>query len=188
MPFVVWITGLPGSGKSTIAKRLVTLLDASGVKAEYLRLDEFRKEIAPSPKYTDEERDKVYSELSSRATKLNKEQRNVIVDATAHKAKFRADLKALVPDLVEVYVKCSLETCIERESKRKSGLVAAELYRKALERRRTGKTFEGLGDVVGVDVPFEEGSPDLVIESDKAAAEQSAKAIMDMLKRRSFIK
>jgi adenylylsulfate kinase-like enzyme len=42
--------------------------------------------------------------------------------------------------------------------------------------------------VVGVDVPFEEGSPDLVIESDKAAAEQSAKAIMDMLKRRSFIK
>ena len=51
MPFAIWITGLPGSGKSTIAKELAKKIDA-----KILRLDEFRSKLVSNPRFTDEER------------------------------------------------------------------------------------------------------------------------------------
>ena len=50
---------------------------------------------------------------------------------------------------------CDLEEAMRREAGRPEGLVMADLYAKALKRRRTGEQFEGLGEVIGVDVEFE---------------------------------
>jgi adenylylsulfate kinase len=77
---------------------------------------------------------------------------------------------------------------MEREAARKEGLVLADLYRKSLERKRTGKEFPGLGQVVGVDIPYEEEpNAEVVIRSDTTEPVQAASIIMDELKRRGLI-
>jgi adenylylsulfate kinase len=188
MSWAIWITGLPGSGKSTISQSLLNKLDEAGIKVEYLRLDEFRKKLVPSPKYTEEEREYVYEELVKMAFELVSAGKNTIIDATAHRRRWREDAKKRISNFIEVYISCELTTCIERESGRPEGLVAAELYKRALERRKTGGADGRLGEVVGVDVPFEEGGADVVIESDRVSPEESAEIIFRNLVKRGFYK
>jgi adenylylsulfate kinase-like enzyme len=179
MSWLIYITGLPGSGKSTIARALLKLLSSRGIEAAYLRLDEIRKEIIPEPQYTEEEREKVYRSYAERGLELFRAGKNVILDATAHRRKWRDLLRDKVDNFLEVHIKCDLETCIKRESERKEGLVMAGLYEKALERKRTGKDFPGLGEVIGVDIPYEESKEaDIVIESDKLTPEEAAQEIL----------
>jgi len=184
MAFAVWITGLPGSGKSTIAKELVKALK----NAEYLRLDEIRKKFVNEPKFTDEERELVYSKFVEEGVSKIALGKNVVYDATAHKLKWRSKARSGITDFIEVRVQCSLSSCIERESKRSEGLVLADLYRKAIERKRTGKQFEGLGQVVGVDVPFEENkNVEVEIDSEKMGPKEAASAIFEEIKKRGWI-
>ncbi len=185
MGWAIWITGLPGSGKSTIAKELIKELE--GVKL--LSLDEIRKEIVSLPKFTKEEREYVYKVLAEKAAKLVSEGQNVILDATGNRLIWRDYARNLIPNFMEVYVKCPLEICIKRESSRPEGLVMADLYRKALERKKTGKQFRDLGEVPGVDVPYEENkAAEIVIKSDKVSADEAAKVIFDELKKKGWWK
>ena len=185
MPFAVWITGLPGSGKSTIAKELIKHLE----NTEYLRLDEIRKKYIEKPRFTDEERDRVYRLLIEDGAKAYKSGRNVVFDATAHRLAWRNEARKAMEDFLEVRVTCPIGICMERESARKEGLVLADLYRKALERKRSGKEFEGLGKVVGVDVPYEEnGSAEIVIDSRDMSAREAADAVLKEIKRRGWAK
>ncbi|MEM1550927.1 MAG: adenylyl-sulfate kinase, partial [Candidatus Bathyarchaeia archaeon] len=59
----VWITGLPGSGKSTVAHLLAEKLKSMNIHACVLSSDALRRVITPNPKYTEEERDMVYGVL-----------------------------------------------------------------------------------------------------------------------------
>ncbi|MFC1559842.1 adenylyl-sulfate kinase [Candidatus Margulisiibacteriota bacterium] len=185
MSFAVWITGLPGSGKSTIAKELIKHLE----NVEYLRLDEIRKKFVKAPKFTDEERDFVYRAFAEEGIKALKRNRHVVYDAAAHKLKWRDFARGRIEEFIEVYVKCPVDICIKREGKRKSKHVIADLYKKSLERKKSGKVFKGLGQVVGVDVPYEESkNTDIVIYSDKVSSEEGADLILNELKRRKWIK
>ncbi len=181
--FTLWLTGLPGSGKSTIAKELLKLLDKNKISYKYLRLDQFRKKIISSPQYTKKERDFVYKKLADYAFELSKNN-NVIVDATAYKKKYRDYLRDKVKNFIEIYVKCPVELCIERESKRKQGLVMANIYKKAmkrknLEKNKTKKEFGNLGQVIGIDVKFEENkNAEIIIESDKINQKDAAEIIL----------
>jgi len=184
VPFAVWMTGLPGSGKSTIAKELLNQLD----NTEYLRLDAIRKKYVQQPKFTDEERELVYSKFAEEGAELIKQGKNVLFDATAYRRIWRDNARSQIKDFLEVYVKCPIEKCAEREGSRGEGLVMADMYRKALERQRTGKQFEGLGSVVGIDVPFEENSDvEMIIDSDKISPKEAAKAVLDQLKKKGWI-
>ena len=184
MPFAVWVTGLPGSGKSTIAKELINLLK----NTEYLRLDEMRKKFIKEPKFTDEERELVYSKFIDEGISRIAEGKNVVFDATAHKLKWRSEARSKINNFIEVNIKCPLDVCIERESKRGEGLVLANLYRKALKRKNAGKIFDGLGQVVGVDVPFEEnGNVEIEIESEKIGPKEAASVIFEEIKKRGWI-
>lgn len=179
---IIWITGLPGSGKSTIAKELLKLLDKNKISYKYLRLDKFRKKIIAKPKYTEEERDFVYRKLADYAFRISKNN-NVIIDATAYKRRYRDYLRKKVKNFIEVYVKCPLNICIKRESKRKNGLVMAAMYRKALERKKTGKEEKNLGQVIGVDVEFEENkNVEVIIKSDKINPKEAARIIFNEIK------
>ncbi|EGB13829.1 putative adenylylsulfate kinase [Pseudodesulfovibrio mercurii] len=153
--WAIWVVGLPGSGKSTLADGLRDALTARGVDVELLRMDERRKAYFPEPRYTREERETAYRLFAEEAARLVRRGRNVILDGSAYKAAMRRYARALIPRFAEVFVHCGLDTAMAREAGRPAGKVMADLYRKALERRKTGRDFEGLGEVIGVDVPFE---------------------------------
>lgn len=185
MTWVIWLTGCPGSGKTSIAREFVKLLGS--VEFEMLRLDEFRKKIVLEPKYTEDERDMVYNAVGVMASFLAKHGVNVIIDATAHRKKWRDRARANIDNFYEVYIKCPLDVCMQRESERIDNLIVSEMYKKAIERKKKlerGGPVEKteVGDVIGVDVPYEESeTSELVIESDEVTIEEGAKMIYRML-------
>jgi adenylylsulfate kinase len=176
MKFCLWVCGLPGSGKTTIAKELGKSLTQSGIDYLMLNLDEIRKVVTPRPAYTSEERDIVYGALAYMAMLLaTPDCRNVVIDATGNRKTYRETARALIPEFAIVYVKCPIEICQKREASRPSGTVERGLYRKA---------HAGLlkGGFPGVTVPFEEPeNPEVLISSDVLTPVESAEAIMSYI-------
>ena len=179
MSFCLWLTGLPGSGKSTILNELSKLLSESGIEAVTLSLDHIRKVLTPKPKYTDEERDIVYRALVMMAHLLvDQGEKNVIIDATGNRRKFRHLARGFIPEFAEIYVKCPLETCRVREAARRGQLVQKYLYKRASE-------GELKGELPGISAPYEEPeNPELVVESDVLSPYESAKKISNYVKLR----
>lgn len=168
MAWAIWITGLPGSGKTTIALAVHNLL--KGERLKILQLDEVRKVVTPQPKYTEEERDIVYSSLAYMAKVLTECGIDVIVDATAHRKRYRDLARQLIPNFAEVYVKCSLAVCIERESARVAEYSPKGIYRKSVAKSAT---------VPGINVPYEEpNNPEVVIDSEKIDPQEAAERIV----------
>ncbi len=170
-PFAVWITGLPGSGKSVVSERLRKLLEDAGVKVEILRMDEMRRLVTPNPKYTDEERQILYNAISYLAMILTRNNISVIIDATGNLRRYRELARRIIPNFMEAYVKCPLNLAIKRESERKNTLSApANIY----EGAKTGRSR----NVPGVQAPYEEPvNPEIIVESDKLSVDEEANLI-----------
>jgi adenylylsulfate kinase len=169
MSWVIWITGLPGSGKSTIAGNL----NESIPDASILRMDELRKIITPRPDYSDTEREYVYRAIVFTAKTLYGLGHKVIIDATGNKRIWRELARGLIPDFFEVYLKCPLEICVKRERKRADTHGAPErIYEKA----------ERGAPVPGVTAPYEEPeNPDLTIDTDKEDPNTAVNKIIELL-------
>jgi adenylylsulfate kinase len=181
--WAVWLTGLPGSGKTVRAKELLKKLRKRKMKVEYLRMDEIRRILTPKQEYTEKERDYAYRAFVLIGKFLTDNGINVIMDATGHRKVWRELARELIPNFLEVYVRCPLEICMEREASRKDNLVVKNLYKKAIERLKTGKKIEPLGEVIGIDVPYEESdNPDLVVDSDKLNVKESSERIFQLIK------
>jgi adenylylsulfate kinase len=182
--WAVWFTGLPGSGKSKISKIVCEMLTDNGITCERIEMDAIRKEYVRNPEYTDEERDFVYEKLVDFAEKGVKSGKNIIIDATAHKRLYREMARKKIKRFIEVMVRCPLSICIERESKREKGLVVAQMYRKALERKEKGAQFEDLGAVIGVDVPYEENpGAEIIIDNSTGTAMDNARKVKEEIRR-----
>ncbi|OGR34913.1 MAG: hypothetical protein A2051_01825 [Desulfovibrionales bacterium GWA2_65_9] len=158
--WVLWFTGLPGSGKSTIARAVHTELVGQGRDVALLVMDERRRSYFPKPAYTEEERKVAYELIAHEAAELAGQGQGVILDATGHRLAVRQHSRALIPRFAEVYVNCPLPEAMRREAVRSQGhprgyAVTPGMYQRALLRKRTGQSVPGLGEVVGVDVPFE---------------------------------
>ena len=80
---VVWLTGLPGSGKSTVAEAVRNRRPDTVI----LRMDELRKIVTPQPAYSDAERELVYRSLVYAAKIVSELGRNVIIDATGNRTR-----------------------------------------------------------------------------------------------------
>jgi adenylylsulfate kinase len=100
MTWAIWITGLPGSGKSVIADKVGTIM-----QVQVLELDEIRKFITPKPSYSDDEREIVYASLVYMAKIMVTSGIPVIIDATANRRRYRDRARAAIPNFAEVYVK-----------------------------------------------------------------------------------
>lgn len=187
--WALWFTGLPGSGKSTIARAAFQALQAAGRDAAMLVMDERRKAYFPKPAYSAEEREEAYARLAAEAAELAGQGRGVIIDATAYRLAWRQAARALIPRFAEAYVRCPLNEAMRREAVRSleaaqhghsgphgwvRGYVMPGMYQKALERRRTGVAVPGLGQVVGVDVAFEEDpAAECVLDALRPVAENA---------------
>ena len=157
MSWAIWITGLPGSGKSAIARAAAAELRRLGQPVTRLELDEIRKSITPDPRYTDAERDVVYRALTYLAVVLTEAEVPVLIDATAHRRAWRDLARAVIPHFAEVQLVCPLEVCQERERTRPLGHAPRDIYRQA---GSPGAT------VPGVNVPYEAAaSPEVEINT-----------------------
>jgi adenylylsulfate kinase len=152
----IWITGLPGSGKSAIARAAAAELRRLGRPVTVLELDEIRKSLTPEPRYTEGERDGVYHALAFFAFLLTEAGMPVIIDATAHRRVWRDRARAAIPHFAEVQLVCPLEVCQERERTRPVGHAPRDIYRQAARPDAT---------VPGVNVPYETGEPELTIDT-----------------------
>ena len=162
LPFAIWLTGLPASGKSSIVARLVPKFESLGMSVEVLESDAVRRILTPNPSYSNEERDLFYRALAFLGSRLFAHGINVIFDATASRREYREFARNLIPDLLEVSIECPLEVCMERDKK--------GTYRRGLQ--------GGSSTVPGLQEPYEAPlSPALAIDttvvSPDAAADQS---------------
>jgi adenylylsulfate kinase len=135
---VVWFTGLPSAGKTTLARDVQRSLSERGVLSCLLDSDELRAVLAPTLGYSDGARTEFYRALAGLAALLARQGLVVLVAATAHRREYRAKARALAPRFVEVWVTTSLDECQKRDDK---GLYAAA----SLEP----------GSLPGVDIPYE---------------------------------
>jgi adenylylsulfate kinase len=137
---VVWFTGKPSSGKSTLAQRARRALTERGAPVCLLDGDELRDLLVPKPGYDAAARDAFYATLANLAALLARQGMVVLVAATAHARAYRDRARALAPRFLEVYVAVTEPELRRRDSK---GLYAAV---------DAGR----LSGVPGADLPYEE--------------------------------
>lgn len=152
---VVWVTGLPSAGKSTLAEGLLQKLCARGAAACLLDGDRVRASLVPPPGYSPEERANFYETLARLAALLASQGLFVIVAATAHRRVFRERARELAPEFVEVWVDTPLSECQGRDAK---GLYAAS---------ERGEARDLPGPVTEYEVPSQ---PDVVAHGGTDAA------------------
>lgn len=161
---VVWVTGLPSSGKTTLARRLVARLRAAGRAAALLDGDAVRAALSPAPGYDAAGRAAFYATLAGLAALLARDGLVAVVAATASRRSFREAARAAAPAFVEVLVDVPPAVCAARDPK---GLWA---------RARAG----GAPDLPGAGEPYERPErPDVVATGglDEAAAEAVVAAL-----------
>ncbi len=164
--WALWLTGLPASGKTTLARTLRRKLAEQGVECVILDSDEVRRVLTPNPTYSSEERDRFYRGLVDLAWLLTRYGVNVIIAATATWRTYRQAARQILHPFAEVYVRCPLEVCKKRDPK--------GLYARAEAREIT--------NLPGVGVPYEEPErPAVVVDTDRLSPEEAAERVLAAL-------
>jgi adenylylsulfate kinase len=114
---IVWFTGLPCSGKTTIATRVAERLAASGIEVEHLDGDEFRRTFSRDLGFTADDRTKNIERAAHIAALLARHRVVVLATFVSPARAHRELVKNTAPDVLEVFVNAPLEVCIERDTK-----------------------------------------------------------------------
>ncbi len=172
MSRVVWITGLPASGKTTVARELVAMLRERGLEATLVDSDETREIITPNPTYEAAERALVYRAMAYLAKRLDDAGTIPVVAATAHARELRDEVRKVAGGLFLVHASAPLAVCEARDPK--------GLY----ERARS----QSDGAMPGVHVRYEPPSDaDLEVDTGGDDAARAARAVLEALDRRGTL-
>ena len=170
MAFVIWMTGLPCSGKTTIARKLQEQISNLAV----LDGDELREWLSPKD-FSREGRDEHNRKVAHLAKLLMGHAVPVCVSLISPFKGNREQASEVIGNdkFIETYIKCPLGVCEERDVK--------GMYKKA----RSGeiKNFTGISD--DFDIP---SNPELIIETGKNPVEENVKQILDYLSVKGFWK
>jgi adenylyl-sulfate kinase len=167
---VIWLTGLSGAGKTTLAQALKAELTAAGHRIETLDGDEVRENLSKGLGFSKEDRDTNVRRIGFVARLLARNGVIVLASAISPYRQSRDDVRQSIENdgagFVEVFVHAPLATLVERDVK--------GLYRKALAGEI--KNFTGVSD------PYESPLvPDVLVDSAIDTIEESAARILDHL-------
>src|SRR6476469_2796432 len=171
--FILWFTGLSGSGKTTITKALEPELKARGCKVEILDGDVVRTNLSKGLGFSREDRDTNILRIGFVSKLLTRHGAGVIVAAISPYAETRDAVREMIGDrFVEVYVATSLDECARRDVK---GLYA--------------KAFAGeIKEFTGVSDPYEAPEhAEIVVETEGRTPEQSAQHVITQLEQLGFV-
>jgi len=164
--FVLWLTGLSGAGKSTIASAVAPSLLERGHRVEVLDGDEVRTNLCQELGFSRDDRDTNIARIGYVAGKLAKHGVAVVVAAISPYRDARDKVRSSVADFVEVHVAAPVETCAERDVK--------GLYAKALAGEI--KNFTGVSD------PYEEPvEPEILLHTERETVQESVRIVLDWL-------
>ena len=169
---VIWLTGVPASGKSTIASAVEKQLSSQCLPVENLDADEVRANLSPNLGYTAEARDENTRRLAWMSQMLSKHGINVIVAAVSPLRSHRDRARQWCPKFVEVFVDCPLEVCQERDPK---GLYA---------RAARGE----VNDIAGMHMPYEApNAPEVHCLTHLESVQNCAQAVLGELKKLGYL-
>ncbi len=164
--FVLWLTGLSGAGKSTVAAKLGPALAERGHRVELLDGDEVRTNLCQGLGFSREDRDTNIARIGYVAGKLAKHGVAVLVAAISPYREARDLVRSSVDNFVEVFVAAPVATCAERDVK--------GLYAKA----RAGE----IKGFTGIDDPYEAPeNAEVICKTGEQSVEESAQQVIDKL-------
>ena len=170
--FTLWFTGLYGSGKTTLARMAEKEIRNRGFKVELLDGSAIRDSLSNGLGFSKEDRDTHIRRMGFVCHLLSRNGVVAIASAISPSRAIRDENRKLIGSFVEVYVKCPLETCMERDGK--------GLYKKALD--------GDIKDFTGVSAPYEEPlKPEIKVETEKESAEQNLAKILRRLEELNYL-
>ena len=165
----VWLTGLIGSGKSTIARSVHAELLARGIDSELLDADELRGSLHRDLGFTEDDRNENVRRIGAIAEVLTQRGFIVLVAAISPYRRARRDVRNAIKGFIEVYVNTPLAVCEERDPK--------GLYKKA--RRGEIRNFTGIDD--SYEVP---AHPDICCDTHTTTLTEITESIIALVLRR----
>lgn len=170
--FVLWFTGLSGSGKSAISQRVAPILRARNRTVEILDGDEVRENLSKGLGFSKEDRDTNIKRIGYVAGKLAQHGAVAMTAAISPYKEIRDYNRSRTKNFIEIYVECSLEVLTERDPK--------GLYKKALAGEI--KNFTGVSD------PYEAPeNPEVHVNSGTETLEESVQKVIDYLEKENWI-
>jgi adenylylsulfate kinase len=170
--FAVWMTGLPSSGKTTLARTLEGLLSDHRIKVQILDSDDLRHALTPDPSFSKQERDWFYHVLVYIAGLLTDNGVNVLIAATGPRSEYRQAARKRMHRFAEVYLYCPKQVCKERDPK---GL---------WEKAESGE----INNLPGLGAPYQAPSnPEVTVYTDRLSPRDAAGHILQKLKDIGFI-
>jgi len=167
--FTLWMTGLSGAGKTTVADLVGPELEERGRLVEYLDGDVVRTHLSKGLGFSKEDRDTNIERIGWVASRLTRHGAAVLVSAISPYEETRRKARAMVEKFgpfVECYVEASVEACAERDVK---GLYA--------------KAFSGeIKEFTGVSDPYEAPTvAEIVLPTEQETPEESARRVLERL-------
>jgi adenylylsulfate kinase len=170
--FVVWLTGLSGSGKSALAEGLAPALRERGLPVEVLDGAVIRARMSPQLGYSRQERETNVRRLGFLAQMLTRNGIAVIVAANSPHRAAREHVRAEIGDFVEVFVRCPIEELICSDS--------TGLYRQALHGE--------IADLPGVNDVYEPPlNPEVVVDREYHSLDDGIARIVAALESRGYL-